>query len=54
MKKDKKLPVGTSYRLRPDQDAWLREESLRQRHGRKVLVLRQIIDEAMRRRKKAA
>lgn len=46
------MTVPTSYRLPVAQDAWLQDEALKQRHGRKVFVLRQVIENAMKRSKK--
>jgi hypothetical protein len=52
-----KLLTPSMYRLRVDQDAWLRSEAERQGHGNKALALRLMIDRAMRekqRRRKSA
>ena len=49
---DEEITVPTSYRLPKSQDDWLQNEALKQRHGRKVFVLRQVIDQAIKRASK--
>ena len=42
------LLVPVTYRLKLDHDAWLQERADKQGHGNKVVVLRRLLDQAMR------
>jgi hypothetical protein len=47
-----KLPPARTYRLKPAQDAWLQATADKQGHGSKAVVVRQLVERAMRKTRK--
>lgn len=47
-----KLPLARTYRLKPAQDAWLQATADKQGHGSKAVVVRQLVERAMRKNRK--